>query len=87
MLGWLCFTGYIFSGHHDLSGYSPGIDVPLIDKDRKASARVAQIHDFIENDLPNGYNTSVGERNTFTGGQRRAIGIARALFKLKCFSF
>ena len=65
-----------------LSNIALGIDVPLIDKDRvKASARVAQIHDFIENDLPNGYNTSVGERGIrLSGGQRQRIGIARALY-------
>lgn len=46
------------------------------------SAKAAQIHDFIVNDLKNGYSTFVGERGVMlSGGQRQRIGIARALYK------
>lgn len=45
-------------------------------------ARQAQIDDFIQSQLPLGYNTLVGERGVMlSGGQRQRIGIARALYK------
>lgn len=47
----------------------------------KYAAKMANIHDFIEDELEYGYQTITGERGIrLSGGQRQRIGIARALY-------
>jgi ABC-type multidrug transport system fused ATPase/permease subunit len=60
-----------------------GVPKDNIDMDAvMKAAKAAQIHEFIVNNLKDGYNTFVGERGVMlSGGQRQRIGIARALYK------
>lgn len=59
-----------------------GIDPDKIDQmSVQRAARIANLHDFIVSDLPNQYQTTIGERGVrLSGGQRQRIGIARALY-------
>ena len=59
--------------------------VPEEDVDSAAverAARIANLHQFVVAELPQGYRTLVGERGVrLSGGQRQRIGIARAMYQ------
>lgn len=61
------------------------LGVPLDKIDHAAvesAARLANLHDFVTDELPHGYGTIIGERGVrLSGGQRQRIGIARALYR------
>ena len=53
------------------------IDMAAVER----AARLANLHNFVTEDLEDGYNQLVGERGVrLSGGQRQRIGIARALY-------
>jgi ABC-type multidrug transport system fused ATPase/permease subunit len=58
--------------------------IPPNDIDMEAvvrAAKLANIHDFVSEELEKGYDTSIGERGIkLSGGQRQRIGIARAIY-------
>lgn len=59
-----------------------GVEPGEVDREAvERAARIANIHDFVVNELTQGYDTVVGERGVrLSGGQRQRIGIARALY-------
>ena len=59
-----------------------GVSTQDIDQQAvERAAKIANLHEFVVNELPQGYNTTVGERGVrLSGGQRQRIGIARALY-------
>jgi len=49
--------------------------------DMVQAAKIANLDKFVVDELPDGYNTLIGERGVrLSGGQRQRIGIARALY-------
>lgn len=76
-IGFVMQDTQLISGRvRDLIAFSRP-DAPL--EDIVAAAQAAQAHDFIMN-LPQGYDTFIGERGvTLSGGQRQRIALARAV--------
>lgn len=84
---WQCSIGYV-PQHIYLTDDSVAANIALgtklndinYDLVEKAS-KTANLHEFIINELPNKYQTEVGDRGIrLSGGQRQRIGIARALY-------
>jgi ABC-type multidrug transport system fused ATPase/permease subunit len=63
------------------SNIALGIPQNLIDLEKvKRAASIAQVEEFLDQ-LPDGFNTLIGERGVrLSGGQRQRVGIARAIY-------
>ena len=62
--------------------FNIGLGNPLAETDKIIkAAELSQIHQFIQ-DLPEGYQTQVGERGLrFSGGERQRLNLARTVLK------
>lgn len=84
---WQCNVGYV-PQHIFLSDDTVAANIAFgqaeneIDMDAVVRAsKIAELHHFVSEALPEGYQTKVGERGVrISGGQRQRIGIARALY-------
>lgn len=57
-------------------------DKEVNDQQVRIAAEIAALDEFIQNELPDQYETKIGERGVrLSGGQRQRIGLARALYR------
>jgi ABC-type multidrug transport system fused ATPase/permease subunit len=59
-----------------------GVDTKNIDLEAvKKASKIANLHEFVKDELPKQYQTKIGENGVrLSGGQRQRIGVARALY-------
>jgi ABC-type multidrug transport system fused ATPase/permease subunit len=84
---WRKYVGYVpqhiyLSDDTIAANIAFGIEPKYINKKHVIKAsKIANLHDFVINELPKKYQTIIGERGVrLSGGQRQRIGIARALY-------
>ncbi|MFA1715050.1 ABC transporter ATP-binding protein [Peribacillus frigoritolerans] len=86
LLSWRSQIGYVSQESSIVSGtirnnICYGIDRDITDEELNQVAKMAYADQFIS-ELPNGYDTEVGERGMkLSGGQRQRIAIARAFLR------
>lgn len=85
--GWQRIIGYVpqqiyLADDTVAANIALGVETRKIDQDAiERASKIANLHEFVINELPHQYQTKVGERGVrLSGGQRQRIGIARALY-------
>jgi len=84
---WQKSIGYVpqhiyLSDNTVLANIAFGLPPEIVNQEAvERAAKIANLHDFVVQNMPQGYGTMVGERGVrLSGGQRQRIGIARALY-------
>lgn len=84
---WQKFIGYVpqyiyLSDDTIAANIAFGVEQKKINlKAVEKACKIANLHKFVSEELPEQYNTTIGERGVrLSGGQRQRIGIARALY-------
>ena len=87
IINWQKNLGYVpqhiyLSDDTIMNNIAFGVPDEKIDREAvEHAARISNLHDFIISELPNSYETIVGERGIrLSGGERQRVGIARALY-------
>tara|TARA_E500000178_G_scaffold354454_1_gene423470 strand:- start:2485 stop:4275 length:1791 start_codon:yes stop_codon:yes gene_type:complete len=85
---WQRYIGYVpqhifLSDDTIAANIAFGVDLKNINqKAVENAAKIANLHEFVSDELPEKYQTKIGERGIrLSGGQRQRIGIARALYR------
>ncbi|MEM1189234.1 MAG: ABC transporter ATP-binding protein [Pseudomonadota bacterium] len=85
---WQACVGYVpqhifLADQNIAANIALGVPEEKIDMDRVIeAAKLAHLHKFVTDELPEAYETQIGERGMrLSGGQRQRIGIARALYR------
>jgi len=84
---WQRYIGYVpqhifLSDNTIAENIAFGLDIKNINQEAvENAAKIANLHEFVTYELPQKYQTKIGERGVrLSGGQRQRIGIARALY-------
>ena len=84
---WQRSIGYVpqhiyLSDDSIISNIAFGLDPKKVNQEAvEKASKIANLHEFVINELPKKYQTIIGERGIrLSGGQRQRIGIARALY-------
>lgn len=87
LLSWQQSIGYVpqqiyLSDDTVMANIAFGVDIKSVNHDMlKKAAKIANLHQFVDEQLPKKYETIIGERGIqLSGGERQRIGIARALY-------